>query len=101
MKIKKGDTILVTTGKDKGKKGKVVQAFNDKNKIAVENVNLKKKSVRPKKSGEKGQIVEFPAPLHVSNVILVCPKCMTAAKVGYKVTDKNKKRFCKKCNKEI
>jgi large subunit ribosomal protein L24 len=101
MKIKKGDNILVISGKDKGRKGKILQCFPLKNKVVVENINLKKKSFKPKKSGEKGQIVEYPAPLNVSNIKLICPKCSKASRVGYLIKNNNKVRVCKKCNQEI
>lgn len=101
MKIKKGDIVTVITGKDKGKKGKTLQSFPSLGKIVVENVNLRKKSVRAKKSGEKGQIVEFPAPIDVSNVKLVCPKCSKASRVGYSIKDGKKSRVCKNCKAEI
>lgn len=101
MKIKKGDNVLIISGKDKGRKGKVLQVFSSIQKIVVENINLKKKSVKAKKSGEKGQIVEFPAPLNVSNAKIVCPKCSKASRIGYDVKDGKKNRICKKCNQII
>ena len=101
MKIKKGDIVTVITGKDKNKKGKTLQSFPLLGKVLVENVNLRKKSVRPKKSGGKGQIVEFPTPIDISNVKLVCPKCSKASRVGYLVKDGNKSRVCKNCKAEI
>ncbi len=101
MKIKKGDTAIVISGRDKGKKGKVIQTYPQKNRLAIENVNLRKKSVRAKKSGEKGQIVEFPASFNASNVMFFCPKCLKSTKIGYQKKDNKKNRFCKKCEKEI
>ncbi len=100
MKIKKQDTVLIISGKDKGKRGKVIQTFPDKRKITVENINLKKKSVKAKKSGEKGQIVEFPAPIDISNAMFVCPKCLKPARTGYRISGEKKVRICKKCQKE-
>jgi large subunit ribosomal protein L24 len=101
MKIKKGDTVLIISGKDKGKKGKVLEAFPRQNKIVVEGVNIVKKHRRPRREREKGQIVEIPKPIDVSNVKLVCSKCGQAVRVGYRVTEKGKYRFCKKCGQEI
>ena len=101
MKIKKGDTILVTTGKDKGKKGKVLSVFPGKNKIVVEGVNITKKHRRPKQEREKGQIIEVVRPIDISNVKLICPKCSKAARIGYKIVEKKKYRVCKKCKQEI
>jgi len=101
MKIKKGDTILITVGKDKGKKTKVLKVFQQSRQILGENVNLAKKHVRPKKQGEKGQIVEIPKPFAVSRAMLVCPNCGQPARVGYKITESGKFRVCKKCRSEI
>jgi len=101
MKIRKNDTILVVSGKDRGKKGKVLTAFPKINKILAEGVNLRKKHQRPKKQGEKGQVVLMPGPISVSNVKMVCPRCGNPAKIGYRVLEKNKVRICKKCNQEI
>jgi len=70
-------------------------------KVVVEGVNLVKRHIRPKKSGEKGQIVEMPSPFDVSNVKLICPKCKKSVRVSYKTEGKKKYRICKKCNKEI
>jgi len=101
MKVKKGDTVLIIAGKDKGKTAKILKSLPKEAKILVEGVNLKKKHVRPKKQGEKGQIVQIPATIDVSNVKVICSKCGKAARVGYKVEKDIKKRICKKCNQEI
>ena len=101
MKIKKNDTVLIISGKDRGRKGKVFRVFPRKEKIMVEGINIKKKHIRPKKAGQKGQIIKLSAPLPVSNVKLLCLKCNKPTRVGYKIIDKKKIRICKKCNKEI
>ena len=101
MKIKKGDTVLITSGKDKGKKAKVLEAFPNQNKIVVEGANIVKRHRRPRKEKEKGQIVEVSRPMNVSNVKLVCPKCNQPTRLGYRLTEKDKYRVCKKCNQEI
>jgi len=101
MKIHKLDQVLITSGKDRGKKGKVLDVFTQENKIVVEGVNMRKKNVKPKKSGEKGQLVHVPAAFAVANAALICPKCSKATKVGYKILDKKKYRICKKCQSEI
>ena len=101
MKIKKDDTVLIISGKDRGKKGKVLRAFPKKHKVLVEGVNIRKKHVRPRREGEKGQIVEIPTPIDVSNVKLICPKCKKATRVGYKIINQIKYRICKKCGQEI
>lgn len=101
MKIKEKDNVLIISGKDKGKKAKVLIAFPKSGRILVEGVNIRKKHQKPKRSGEKGQIIEKPAPICVSNVKLVCPKCGEAVRVGYKITEGKKYRICKKCSQEI
>lgn len=101
MKIKKGDQVLIITGKDKGEEGKVIKAMPGENKVVVEGLHLRKKHVKPKKKGESGQVVEFPAPMDVSNVKLICPSCGEPTRVGYKVEKGNKVRICKKCDQEI
>lgn len=100
MKIKKGDNVIVITGKDKGRKGKVLRVLPKEGKIVVENINRIIKHVRPKKQGEKGQRVEMSVPFNISNVKLICPKCGKPTRAGYRILDKNKVRICKKC-KEI
>lgn len=101
MKIKKNDTILIISGKDKGKKGKVIEALPKQGRIVVEGLNLRKKHVRPKKSGEKGQIISMPFPFNVSNAMLVCPKCGEPSRIGSKIEGEKKFRICKKCKQEI
>lgn len=101
MKIHKNDQVIIIAGKDKGKKGKVLQVFPSVEKLTVENINLARKARRPRKQGEKGQIIEIPRPLHISNVKLVCPKCGQASRLGYKLTEAGKFRICKKCQQEI
>ncbi len=101
MKIKKDDKILIISGKDRGKSGQIMHAFPKDKQVIVEGFNLRKKHVKPKKQGEKGQIIEFPAPISVSNVKLICPKCSKATRVGIVKEEKAKKRVCKKCNKEF
>ena len=101
MKIHQGDTILMIKGKEKGKKSKVLRGFPSKGLILVEGVNIKKIHKKPKKEGEKGQVVEVPAPFNVSKVKLVCPKCNKPTRVGYKTDSKKKKRICNKCKAEI
>lgn len=103
MKIKKGDTILIIAGKDRGKTGKVDRVVIAKekkgeNKVIAEGINIVKKHVRPKREGQKGERVEISFPLAVSKVMLVCPECKKPVRVSYKVAEKGgKKRICKKC----
>ena len=97
MHIKKNDTVQVIAGKEKGKTGKVIGVTKERNRVLIEKVNLIKKHQRPDASG-KGGILEKEAPLHVSNVMLVCSKCNTGVRVGYKILEDGKKvRICKKC----
>ena len=107
MRIKSGDKVKVIAGKDKGKKGKVLQVFKSKNKASVEGLNLAIKNMRPRRQNEKGQKIEFPAPMNISNLMLICPKCNKPTRVKYKLLDKsdskkNKKtRICTKCKELI
>lgn len=101
MKIKKGDQVKIIAGKDQGKTGKVLSVLLSENKVIVEGLNLVKKHVRPRKEGEKGQRVEIPGKIAVSNVMLVCPKCGKIARVGHSRNNNNKFRICKRCKAEI
>ena len=101
MKIKTGDTVLIISGKDRSKTGKVTEVFPKDNKIIVEGLNIVKKHVRAKREGEKGQRVEVPRPFDVSNVKLICPKCKKATRVGHRIIGKIKVRICNKCKQEI
>lgn len=97
MKIKKGDTVLIIKGKDRKKTGRVMKALPKEEKVIIEGLNLVKKHLRPRRMGEKGQIIEVPRAIFVSNVKLICPKCKKAVKVGYTFVDGRKLRQCKKC----
>jgi len=107
MKIKKGDKVKILSGKDREKTGKVLQVFSDRERASVEGLNLLIKHLRPQKRGEKGQRIEFPAPMNISNMMLVCPKCNKPTRIGYKVSEvgenKKRKKFrtCKKCSAVI
>lgn len=98
MKIRKNDTVKIISGKDKGKKGKILRVLPKKDKIVVEGLNVVTKHIRPKREGEKGQRIKMSTPLDVSKVMLLCPRCKQAIRVGYKIlADGRKKRFCRKC----
>lgn len=101
MKIKKNDQVLIIAGNDKGKKGKVLKSIPVKGRIVVEGIALVKKNVKPKKSGQKGQIVSAPRAINISNVELVCSKCGKATRVGYEIVEGKKYRVCKKCGARI
>ena len=96
MKIKKNDTVKIISGKDKGKIGKVLRAFPAKDKVLVENVNLRKKHQKPTKGGQKGQIIEKAYPLHVSNVAFIDPKTKKITKIGKKLVKGKSVRVSKK-----
>lgn len=100
MKIRKGDNVMVISGKDNGRKGKVLRVFPKEGRILVEGINQRKKHNRPRKSGEKGQTITIFAPIQSSNVKLVCSQCGQPARVGYKIEGDRKFRVCKKCGKE-
>ncbi len=101
MKIKKGDQVLIISGKDRGRTSKVLRVFPKKDSVLVEGINLKKKHVRPKKEGEKGQIVEMSQPLNISNVKLICPRCKKATRIRYKIEKEKKYKICKKCGQDL
>lgn len=101
MKIKREDNVVIISGKDRGKKGKITETFPEEGKVVVEGANLRKKHVKPKKSGEKGQIVEMPSPMPVSNVKIICKECGKAVRAGYKKEKGKKLRICKSCGKEL
>lgn len=101
MKIKKNDEVLVTVGKDKGKRGKVDKLFPKKNKIIVGGLNISKKHIKPRGKDQPGSIIDLVKPLPVANVALICPKCNQAARVGLKFEAGEKVRFCKKCSQTI
>jgi len=97
--IRKNDNVLVTTGKDRGKKGRVIRVVPEKNRLIVEGVNLIKRHTRPNPAKNiKGGVVQREASLHASNVQLVCPECGAHTRVGHKVLDDGRKvRICRKC----
>ena len=101
MKVKKGDQVKIISGNDKNKQGKILSVFPDEDSVVVEGMNIKKKHVRPKQQGKKGELVRMSAPLKVSRIMLVCPKCGKATRVGLKRVDGQKYRVCKKCQAEF
>ncbi|OGN09162.1 MAG: 50S ribosomal protein L24 [Candidatus Yanofskybacteria bacterium RIFCSPHIGHO2_02_FULL_41_11] len=101
MKILKGDNVIILSGKDKGKKAKVLNVLPKDNKVVVEGLNLVKRHLRARKQGQKGQIVSKERPINVSSVALVCKSCGLPTRVGYKVEGDKKNRVCKKCKSEV
>ena len=101
MKVRKGDTVKIISGNDRGKQGKILAVFPKDARIVVGGVNIKKKHVRPRKAGQKGELVQMPAPFPASRSMLVCVKCAKAARAGQKIVEGRKIRVCKKCGGEI
>lgn len=101
MTVKSGDNVLVITGKDKGKTGKVTAVYADENKVLIDNVNIVSKHQKPKSQQDKGGIFKRPAPIEASNVLVVCPVCNKATRVAHKEIDGKKVRVCKKCGASL
>lgn len=102
MKIRKNDTVVVIAGKDKGKKGKVRRALPRGNRVLVEGLNMIKRHSRARRAARQAGIIELEAPIHVSNVMLLCNKCAKPTRVGYKILDDGKKvRICRSCQEVI
>ncbi len=102
MKIKKGDNVQIIAGKDRGRHGKVLEVRAASDRVVVEGLNIRKKHSRPRRGGEKGQIIEFPASLPASRVMLVCPHCQKLIRVAYRIPEGGvKERWCRKCGATI
>lgn len=100
FKIKKEDTVQVITGKDKGKRGRILKILRDKDRIIVEGANLVKKAKKRRNQQDRGGIIELEASIHSSNVQIVCKKC-GPTRIGYKVEGKDKVRICRKCKEAL
>ncbi len=108
MKIKKGDKVLIIKGKDRGKSGKIVRALPTKFLVVIEGLNLRKKTIKPRRGGQKGRIVSIAWPMRAENVQLVCEACGKPTRVGYREKDGSsdspqgkKIRYCKKCEASV
>lgn len=101
MKIRKGDTIIIAAGKDKGKKGKVEKVLFAGTHVLVPSLNIYKRHAKKRDEKRPGGIIDFPRPLPVGNVAIVCPSCGKPTRVGYLVTKGEKIRICRKCNQKI
>lgn len=102
MRIKSGDTVIVIAGKDKGKKGKVLEAYPTKDRVLVEGINIATKSEKPSKTNPQGGIVKKEAPIHISNVMYYDAKSGKGTKIGYKIQEDGKKvRIAKKSGEQI
>ena len=95
--VKKDDEVIVIQGKDRGKRGKVLQVSPSEGKVIVEGVNIVSKHVKPRKMGEPGGIIKAESAFYADKVQLVCPKCGVPARVGHEGAGRDKKRVCKKC----
>lgn len=101
MNVKKGDTVVVLSGKDRGKQGKVLGTVPADGKVVVEGINMVTCHVKPRKQGEQGGIVKREAALAACKVQVVCPKCSKATRVAHKVENGKKTRVCKHCGAEL
>ena len=101
LKIKKNDTVVVLSGKDKGKQGKVLGTIPSESKVVVEGINMVTCHVKPRRQGEEGGIVKREAAIYASKVQVVCPKCGKGTRVAHKIEDGKKSRICKKCGAEL
>ena len=101
MNVKKGDTVIVLSGKDKGKQGKVLGTVPKSTKIVAEGINMVTCHVKPRKQGETGGIVQREAAMYASKVQVVCPKCNKGTRIAYKIENGKKTRVCKHCGAEL
>ena len=102
MKLKKGDLVSILTGKERGKKGKILRVLPDENRVVIEGLNFLKVYTRPSQQNPKGGITQMEGKLHRSNVQLVCPRCSKPTRVAFQfLADGTKQRVCKKCNEII
>jgi large subunit ribosomal protein L24 len=102
IRLRRDDLVEVLTGREAGKTGKILKVIPDKNQVVVEKVNMIKRHTRPSPATGQGGIIEREAPLHVSNVMLICPKCATSGRFSFTTTgDKKKSRVCRRCKELI
>ena len=101
IKLRVDDTVIVNSGVDAGKKGKILKVLRAEGKVIVQGVNVRTKHVKPRKQGEAGGILSVECPIYASKVAVVCPKCGKAVKVGFVVEKDQKVRVCKKCSAKI
>jgi large subunit ribosomal protein L24 len=100
FKIRKDDMVEIIAGKDKGKRGKIIRVIRDKDRVIVAGANIVKKAMKKRSQQDRGGIAEIEAPLHVSNVMIVCKKC-GPTKIGYKIDGDKKTRVCRKCGEAL
>ena len=101
MKIKKGDTVQVLSGNDKGKKGEVLEVMPKTESVVIKGVNVRKKHVKARKQGQESGILSVESPIYASKAAVVCPKCGKATKVGFTMEKDGKVRICKKCSAKL
>ena len=101
VRIKKGDIAVVISGKDKGREAKVLSVYPKEERILAENINMKKIHQKPKKSGEKGSIIQVHTPIYAAKALPKCPHCGKAVRVGFSEAGSEKRRICKKCKAEF
>ena len=101
MKIRKGDKVTIICGKDRDKTGTIERVIPKKNRVVVTGLNMIKKHIRPSRNNPKGGVVDQAAPIDISNVKLVCPKCNRPTRIGFRLMKDEKKRQCKKCGEII
>jgi large subunit ribosomal protein L24 len=101
QKLKKGDTVQIILGKDRGKSGQIERVMPKKSRIVVPGVNIYKRNIKKGLAGAEGGTFEIAKPLNISNVALVCPNCKKLTRVGFQSNGNDKIRICKKCQKEI
>jgi large subunit ribosomal protein L24 len=108
MHVKTGDEVLIVTGKDKGKRGRIKQALPKKDRVVIEGLNMIKRHMKQRGPGKPSGIIEMEAPIHVSNVMLICPRCGRAARTGDRFLDETdhkgrarKVRYCKACDEAV
>ena len=100
IKLKKEDTVEIIAGKDKGKRGKILKILRDKDRVVVDGANIVKKAKKRQKQSDRGGIIEIEAPIHSSNVAIVCKKC-GPTRIGFKIEGETKKRVCRKCGEVL
>ncbi len=101
LKLKKGDLVRVVSGREKGKQAKILKTIPGTEKVVLEGLFLVKKIRRPRKAGEKGEIINLPMPVHVSKLMLVCSSCNKAVRTGFILQNKEKVRVCKNCGNKV
>ena len=101
LTVKKGDTVRVIAGKDKGKEGKVLRTVPEKERVVVTNVHMIKKATRPSQRNQQGGIIEMEGTIHVSNVMLLCPNCGEPTRAARRRVEGTRVRVCKKCGKDV